>query len=285
MKVVKVFNNNVVLVNEENHQQAILFGNGIGFKKKPGDEISKSKGVQTFIKNIKDPQWLNSLSNLLESVPVEYLAVSKNIIDHAEKKLNTTFNQFLIISLADHIYFAVKRNSKHDVSSLVSVQDVYPLEYEEATESIKWINSTFNVTLPPGEAGLIAIHFVENEISPINEEQQLSENFATLHLSKVLQIIISDLGYPEQPTTLERLTVHLRFLIKQIQNNNKYIADMSPDNKKILESFLKQFPELKGTLKKLQDYFYQEMDYKLNSSERLYLVIHLKQIENSSEDE
>ncbi|MEB3363251.1 CAT RNA binding domain-containing protein [Lactobacillus sp. R2/2] len=32
MKVVKVFNNNVVLVNIKNHQQAILFGNGIGFK-------------------------------------------------------------------------------------------------------------------------------------------------------------------------------------------------------------------------------------------------------------
>lgn len=285
MKVLKVFNNNVVLVNDENHQQAILFGNGIGFKKQPGDNISKTKGVQTFIKNIKDPAWLNSLSNLLENVPIEYLAVSKNIIEHAEKNLNTTFNPFLIISLADHIYFAVKRNSKHDVSSLVSVKDVYPLEYDEAKESVKWINSTFNVTLPPGEAGLIAIHFVENEINPINENQQLGENSVTIHLSKVLQIIISDLGYPEQPTTLERLTVHLRFLITQIQNNNKYIADASSDNKKILESFLKQFPELKGTLKKLQDYFYQEMDYKLNSSERLYLVIHLKQIENSSEDE
>lgn len=285
MKVLKVFNNNVVLVNDENHQQAILFGNGIGFKKQPGDNISKTKGVQTFIKNIKDPAWLNSLSNLLENVPIEYLAVSKNIIEHAEKNLNTTFNPFLIISLADHIYFAVKRSSKHDVSSLVSVKDVYPLEYDEAKESVKWINSTFNVTLPPGEAGLIAIHFVENEINPINENQQLGENSVTIHLSKVLQIIISDLGYPEQPTTLERLTVHLRFLITQIQNNNKYIADASSDNKKILESFLKQFPELKGTLKKLQDYFYQEMDYKLNSSERLYLVIHLKQIENSSEDE
>lgn len=59
MEVVKAFNNNVVLVNIKNHQQAILFGKGIGFKKQPGDQINKSKGVQTFIKNIKDPEWLN----------------------------------------------------------------------------------------------------------------------------------------------------------------------------------------------------------------------------------
>ncbi|QYN53731.1 PRD domain-containing protein [Lactobacillus panisapium] len=285
MKIIKVFNNNVVLVDDEKHEQAILFGNGIGFKKQPGDEVVKTKGVQTFIKNIKDPEWLNSLSSLLENVPLEYLAVSKNIVDHAEKKLNTTFNQFLIISLADHIYFAVKRNKRNDVSSLVSVKNVYPLEYSEALESVNWINSTFNVNLPSGEAGLIAIHFVENEITPINEKQQLSENATSLHLSKVLQIIIADLGYPEQPTTLERLTVHLRFLITQIQNNQDYLPVTSADNQTILAAFLKQFPELKGTLKKLQDYFYQEMKYQLNSSERLYLVIHLKQIENSSDDE
>ncbi|CAM3157230.1 transcriptional antiterminator, BglG family [Lactobacillus bombicola] len=285
MKVIKVFNNNVVLVSDQNHQQAILFGKGIGFKKHPGDEIAKSKDVQTFIKNIRDPEWLNSLSNLLESVPIEYLAISKNIIEYAEKKLNTTFNQFLIISLADHIYFAVKRSSEHDVSSLASVRDVYPLEYNVAQESVKRINTTFNVILPPGEAGLIAIHFVENEISPINENQQLSENFVTLHLSKVLQIIISDLGYPAQPTSLERLTIHLRFLITQIQSNSKYLVNTSSDNRQILDSFLKQFPELRETLKKLQDYFYQEMEYKLNSSERLYLVIHLKQIENATDDE
>lgn len=285
MKVIKVFNNNVVLVSDEKHEQAILFGKGIGFKKQPGDEISKGKKVQTFIKNIKDPEWLNSLSNLLENVPVEYLAVSKNIIKHAEKDLSTTFNQFLVISLADHIYFAVKRSSKQDVSSLVSVKEVYPLEYAEAEKSVKRINTAFNVKLPPGEAGLIAIHFVENEMSPINENQKLGEDYVSLHLSKILQIIISDLGYPEQPATLERLTVHLRFLITQIQSDNKYISDASPDNKKILESFLKQFPKLRTTLKKVQDYFYQEMNYKLNNSERLYLVIHLKQVENSSEDE
>lgn len=285
MKVVKVFNNNVVLVNIKNHQQAILFGNGIGFKKRPGDQIIKGQGVQTFIKNVKDPEWLNSLSNLLENVPLEYLAVAKNIVDHAERKLNIKFNQFLIISLADHIYFAVKRNSNNDISSLTSVKDVYPLEFEEAKESVKRINGTFNVTLAPGEIGLIAIHFVENEMHPINEHQQVGENYITLHLSKILQIIISDLGYPVQPTVLERLTVHLKFLISQIQNNSTYINEQSQNNKQILDSFLKQFPELKGTLKKLQDYFYQEMNYKLNSSERLYLVIHLKQVENSSQDE
>ena len=285
MKVVKVFNNNVVLVNIKNHQQAILFGNGIGFKKQPGDQITKGNGVQTFIKNIKDPEWLNSLSNLLENVPLEYLAVAKNIVDHAEKKLGTKFNQFLTISLADHIYFAVKRTSNDNISSLTSVKNVYPLEYEEAKVGVKRINATFNVKLPAGEISLIAIHFVENEISPIDENKQSNENYVTLHLSKVLQIIITDLGYPAKPTALERLTVHLRFLISQIQSNNTYLNDKSQYNKQILDSFLKQFPELKSTLKKLQDYFFQEMDYKLNSSERLYLVIHLKQVENSSQDE
>lgn len=285
MKVIKAFNNNVVLVTDSHHRQEILFGKGIGFKKHKGDEIQKSDKVQTFIKNVKDPSWINSLANLLENVPIEYLAVSKNIIEHAQKNLHTHFNQFLIISLADHIYFAVKRSNKQDISTLVSVKDVYPLEYEEAKYSVERINSAFNVELQSSEVGLIAIHFVENEIDPVTEKQSTNKNTAAIHLSRLLQIIISDLGYPAQSTTLERATVHLRFLIRQIQNNNTYINDPSADNKKILNSFLKQFPELKITLKKIQDYFYQNMDYKLNDSERLYIVIHLRQIENDSKDE
>ena len=71
--------------------------------------------------------------------------------------------------------------------------------------------------MPAGEISLIAIHFVENEISPIDENKQSNENYVTLHLSKVLQIIITDLGYPAKPTALERLTVHLRFLISRFR--------------------------------------------------------------------
>lgn len=285
MKAIKIFNNNVVLVSDKNNQQRILFGKGIGFGKHVGDEIKPGRNVQTFIKNIKDPGWVNSLSNLLENVPLEYLAISKDIITQAEKELQTTFNQFLVISLADHIYFTVKRNNKQSIAYLTSVKEVYPLEYKVAEDSVKKINSTFNVNLSSGEAGLIAIHFVENELKPGSEIVQSSETKATLHLSKVLQIIISDLGYPADSTALERTTVHLRYLISQIQSNHTYIDDPSATNKKILDSFLKQCPNLKGTLKKLQDYFYKNMNYKLNSSERLYLVVHLRQIQNSSEDE
>lgn len=285
MKAIKIFNNNVVLVSDNDKQQRILFGKGIGFGKHTGDEIKPGRNVQTFIKNIKDPDWVNSLSNLLENVPLEYLAISKDIITNAEKQLQTTFNQFLVISLADHIYFAVKRSAKQSIAYLTSIKEVYPLEYKVAEDSVKKINSTFDVKLSSGEAGLIAIHFVENELKPAREINQSNESEATIHLSKILQIIISDLGYPSNPTALERTTVHLRYLISQIQANNTYIDDPSIDNKKILASFLKQFPELKGTLKKLQDYFFEKMNYKLNSSERLYLIVHLRQIENSSADE
>ena len=45
MKAIKIFNNNVVLVNDKNKQQRILFGKGIGFGKHVGDEIKPGKNV------------------------------------------------------------------------------------------------------------------------------------------------------------------------------------------------------------------------------------------------
>ena len=42
MKIKKVINNNIVVIND-NIQEAIIMGRGLGFKKKRGDEVDPKK--------------------------------------------------------------------------------------------------------------------------------------------------------------------------------------------------------------------------------------------------
>lgn len=103
MKIVRVFNNNAVLVSGDDNSQRVLIGKGIGFGKKEGDIVLPSKKIQAFIKDERDPEWVNSLATLINEVPIEYIVASKQIIENAENKLKVKFNPFLQITLADHM--------------------------------------------------------------------------------------------------------------------------------------------------------------------------------------
>lgn len=282
MRIVRVFNNNAVLVSGDDNSQRVLIGKGIGFGKKEGDVVLASKKIQAFIKDERDPEWVNSLATLINEVPIEYIVTSKRIIENAENKLNTKFNPFLQITLADHIYFAVKRNNG-ETNILTSVKDIYPDEYEVAKEGVALINQTFNTELSAGEISLITIHFVENEIDPQQFKHLNNENTQTYHLSQILKMIVSTLGYPQHDLVINRLTVHLRFLLGRAEA--KAPLETSVGDHQMLDEILKDVPEIKKALSQIVSYFSETLDYKLCDGERLYLALHLRQVANSVEDE
>lgn len=282
MKIVRVFNNNAVLVSGDDNSQRVLIGKGIGFGKKEGDIVLPSKKIQAFIKDERDPEWVNSLATLINEVPIEYIVASKQIIENAENKLKVKFNPFLQITLADHIYFAVKRNNTES-NILTSVKDIYPDEYEVAKEGVTIINQTFNTDLSAGEVSLITIHFVENEINPKQVKHLNNENTQTYHLSQILKMIVSNFGYPQHDLVINRLTVHLRFLLGRAEAQAP--METSVGNQKMLDEILQNAPQIKLTLSRIVTYFSENLNYKLYDGERLYLALHLRQVANSVEDE
>lgn len=45
----KIFNNNVVLTQNDNHVEIVVMGRGLAFQKKVGEEIEGSKVEKTFV--------------------------------------------------------------------------------------------------------------------------------------------------------------------------------------------------------------------------------------------
>ena len=150
--VVKVFNNNIVLVNSEDIEK-ILFAVGIGFGKKPGSVIPKGTSInKVFI--IEEKENINNLKELVKVIDSEFFAACEEAIYEVSNMVDEELNERIHISLIDHLFFAIKRlknNEKIENPFLIETQTLYSKEYNLAKLVAKMIENHSNVEIPDGE--------------------------------------------------------------------------------------------------------------------------------------
>ncbi|MFT8459392.1 MAG: PRD domain-containing protein [Liquorilactobacillus ghanensis] len=281
MRIIKIFNNNVILAEDKNHEKKILSGKGIGYGKSKDDEIGIDNRIELFVKESKNPEWMHSFLNLINEIPFEYILVTRKIINNAEANLRVKFNPFLLISLADHIYFAIFR-SKKEIRTVVTMDDVkhiYPAEYKVGIEALKIIEKYIKIKMHINEANFIAIHFVENELYPIDKKVELSNPIIeNEHINNLLTIIINNIGYPMHSIVLDRLTIHLRFLLRRSFNKNSEKDRSFEQDDNLYTDIKDKYPQLIESENLITEYFNNYCSYRISKSEKLYLLMHLHQI-------
>ena len=84
MKIDKVMNNNVVSSIDEDGQEIIVVGTGIGFQGKEGKVVDEKKIQKIF--RLEDPKMIRKLKEILQDLPMEQFEISTAIIEHAKAK-------------------------------------------------------------------------------------------------------------------------------------------------------------------------------------------------------
>ena len=107
MVIQKVINNNVISAYDENQQEVVIMGKGIGFKAHTGDAIDESRVEKVF--RIENEKLSRQFQEILENIPLEHMQLTSDIITYAKKNLNVQLNQSIYITLTDHINFAIQR--------------------------------------------------------------------------------------------------------------------------------------------------------------------------------
>lgn len=110
MKIGKILNNNMVVVYEKNEPEKIIMGCGIAFHKKVGDLVDETKIDKIF--SLVNPDTNLKLQQLLCDVPMEYIEVTEKIIEYAKTKAAKILNEFIHITLLDHIHMAILREKE-----------------------------------------------------------------------------------------------------------------------------------------------------------------------------
>ena len=271
----KVYNNNVILAFENSSKkEVILTGCGIGFGKKPNDTVDDSKIEKKFV--IQDNNFESKVNKLASEIPEEVFAVSSAIIEYAEKNLNTTLDEYIYISLTDHIYFALKRYKENlpiKNELLYELRRIHKKEYEIGEWAIEYINKTFNVNFLIDEAGFIAMHIINANYRESTNKSCLIMNI----INQILDIIKNyySIEFIEDEINFDRLLTHLKFFAKRLIDKTESI---DTNNNGLLEIVKAQYKESYDCVKQIKSFIEENYTYKVNDDEVLYLILHINRV-------
>lgn len=149
MRVIKVFNNNVILARTDSNQELVLMGKGIGFHKKIKDTVEESKIYKRFV--LDETTNNSQLEQILEDVPMEELNTYRDILEIARKKLTIISLPNLFITLSDHLHYTIERYREGVVIGnplLFEIKKFYTDEFEVGLQMAEVIKKELDVALP-----------------------------------------------------------------------------------------------------------------------------------------
>lgn len=156
MHAIKVFSNNAVSVEMPDGEEAVILGKGIGFARRPGDVIDPGKAEKVFyIRSDMEKKFLELIKDTRECA----LDAAIEILEHA-KDMGLDTGNHLILSLTDHINFAIDRKEQGIELPYLMLSEtrlLYPKEFECALWALEKISDICQVRLPEYEAGNIAL--------------------------------------------------------------------------------------------------------------------------------
>lgn len=268
MKVIKKINNNVALCLDGNQRELIAFGKGIGFKPIPYELTDLSVIERTYYGISPEYQ------GLLKEIPKEIFDVSGMLVDLAANSIDADFNRNLVITLADHINFAIDRYKKniHIKPPYVgNLAYLHEAEYKVATQAVACINQCFGVRLPKEEAAAIALHLInaENSVAPkadfLDASTMISDVIGLIE--KRENITIDRSGF-----NASRFITHMEYLLARIRNNET----LENNNDKLFNNLKQEYRETYLCAEDVRTYLQQKTGKNLGSEEMSYLMLHIE---------
>ena len=218
--LLRVLNNNAVMV-EAVGGRLILLGRGIGFSKHLGDEIPVSAAAEVFYPS--SSQELRQLADFVVEIPFETFNVARRVVDHAEATAGVRPSQALLLSIADHLHFAIVRaenGTTIDFPLKWEIAQLYPREAELGRATVHFARTELGVPIAEDEATAFAMHFVNAQFAQADVSQTVE---MTKLLGAAVDIVTEGIGShaTADPMSVARFVTHLRYLYVRILTDSQ----------------------------------------------------------------
>ena len=237
MKVLRVFNNNVVLAADDDGGEVILTGRGLGYQVRPGQDVDMGRVARTFVPaDGRDP---DHLAQLVAGIPPEHFQLVAAAMSAAGMDAKAAASPTLVIALADHISFAIRRQELDmllEYPLLGEVQNLYADEYAQASALLTAVNDRLERPLPGGEAVALALHLVNSGFSTGDLSYTYTMTGVILQMVAVIEQTFGfslDLG----SVSVGRFITHLRYLFVRIHQHRQLAAEHSKIGVAIREAY------------------------------------------------
>lgn len=274
-RIKKVFNNNVLLVTDENENEEIVMGKGLGFQKRVGETLSKesAKVDKTFV--LEDKTSVKAFQDLLERINISEIELASNIIREGEKELGYRCNDNILLTLSDHIGFMLKRIRQGEVFATPlewDIQTIYPKEYDYAKKAVSELKKETGLDIPKQEAAFIALHF-------INANPECSGMEETILSTRIVQNVLNITSYyykkkfDESSYNFSRFVVHIRYFILRYLH-----GEVEDEETSILNVVAIKYQNDYRCALKIKQFLEDTYDWKVSDNELLYLTLHLNRL-------
>lgn len=269
IKVIKNINNNWVLGIDDNGNELIAYGKGLGFPTMPYMLNDMSKVDRTFYG--MDEKYVHQLEN----IPIDVFNLAAKIADIAKGRIDKNINPNLAFTLADHINFSIeryKKNIKIKMPLIYDIQQLYPTESEIGLFAVKLINRTFHIYLNECEATGIAMNIINAECS-INS---LDEKDDDLIIDEIVLLIesIFKININRDSMNYSRFATHMIYLLKRIDEKKS----ISSDNIRLLSALNEEYPLASESAYRIKDYLFEKKHRIVSEEEIIYLILHINRL-------
>lgn len=272
MIIQRIINNNVISALDEQNQEVVVMGKGIGFQKKAGQKVDKDNIEKIF--HMEDEQALRKFKDLLADLPLEYVQVSNEIISYAKQYLGMELNQNVYITLTDHISFAITRFKEGMLFENVLTNEIccfYPREYSVGVHALELVRQRTKVRLPEDEAASIAIHLVNAEYDL--KVRDVSRIMAILQ--QIMQMVQETYEWIEDDSLARsKFVTNLKFLVHRLLfEKPKYRQDS------VMTEFVRdRYPVEYHFVEVLAQFLYKQFQCEMQEEEKVYLVLDLLKV-------
>jgi len=269
MKVIKNINTNVALCIDDNGNELVAFGKGIGYGKMPYELTDLSIVERTYYG--VSQQFLSLINDLDEDV----IAIADQTIRYAREKLDNPISSNIIFSLADHISFCIKRyqeNMSIKLPIVNEIQDLFDKEMEIGKYCLSLIKQKLNIQLPKMEAAYIALHIINSEASSSkktvkSDEETIEDITAIIEKEFAIKIDRDNFNY-------SRFLSHMHYLLKRGKSNEI----IQTGNEVLYQKMVEQFPKAHVVSELIYIYLIDNIRLRLTDEEKLYLMLHINRL-------
>ena len=270
MKIIKVFNNNIVATQSDHGEEMILTGSGLGFQKKVGDLVDESR-IEKIYEVLDDSR--DRFYRLLGDTPMKLIDATQKIRDLAHEKLGIEMTVNALVGMIDHITYAVERKKQGlEIPNLMlhEIRSMYEEEFKIGLKGLDYIKEATGVSLSEHEAGYITMHMVNASLG--ENKESISKIF--LFTNGIVEIIeqVFDFDFSEDEISLARLNAHLKFLAKRILLKQPSTEDHVEE---FYDMFLKKDKRFKTVEKKIKVFVKKSFQHELSLQEMVYLMVHV----------
>ena len=271
MQIKRVYNNNVVMVsNEDSEEEMIVIGKGLAFQRRAGDLLDTERIEKVF--TLRGKNVLNRLEKLIRDIPSVYLTIAEEIVEMLKSESNLEIDENIYITLTDHISMSLEREKNHIICEnplLMEIKQFYKMEFELSRKAAQIIYNYMNIWISEEEMGFIALHIVNASMKQrsdtlINSIQMISDILKIVQESVPIEMNKDSLMY-------DRFVRHLQFFARRVLDKGE--EQLQTELKGVLER--SEYTEEFACVERIADYIKHTYGKKVTEAEKGYLAYHV----------